>query len=828
MTGRTKDRTGGQTKDRMKGRAGSRRAVLAKALTVTAALAPILVADPAGLREAAAQAPSAQLAAQRAFDIPAQPLASALVAFGQQAGLQITVDGALARGIGAPAVRGTMASDEALKRLLAGSDLTYTTAGSTIVIQPAPRATEGAIQLETVRVEAGAIGAATEGTGSYTSGMVTIGKGEQALKDIPRSVSVVTRQRMDDLNVTDLSEALKSTTGMTVVKFDGAGLRNQFQSRGYVIDSVQLDGVSTTWDINAGTSFDTALYDRIEVLRGPAGLYQSGGEPGGAINLARKRALDRWSFGGAAGIGSWSAYRGVVDATGPLVESGRIRGRVVGVLDDRESFMDVVESNKKTLYGTLEADLTPATTVSVGATVQKFDAVQDFGLPAYADGRLLDVPRSTFAGAKWNNMDYDAAEQFAELEHRLDNGGRIKLSVRHLGQDSDTVGLWANSFVDPVTGDYDAIVWASKRETDEWTADGHVSTPVEIGGLTHNVLLGFDYRTRRTEWISSPFITVPQTFNIHSVDHNPVKPALRWNDPRRTRTEQYGAYGQLRIKPGLDWLTLVGGARVSWWNTTTRNLRTKVDSGENSVSREFTPYAGVVVDASENIALYASYAEIFTPQSNQAPGGRTLAPRVGEAWEAGVKGSFLGNRLNAHLAVYHMLDKNRAVEIDGCIGTECYTEAGKVRSRGVEAEITGSPWPNWEMWAGYAYVQTNYVGGDPATRGDRFSTSTPKHTAALGLKYTFPEGTLLEGLSLGGAVRRVSSFYGVDSGTRWIQDGYTVADAMIGYAVSERLNVSLTVNNLFDEKYYEKVDGWYRQNYYGAPRSAMLTLRATW
>lgn len=232
----------------------------------------------------------------------------------------------------------------------------------------------------------------------------------------------------------------------------------------------------------------------------------------------------------------------------------------------------------------------------------------------------------------------------------------------------------------------------------------------------------------------------------------------------------------------------------------------------------------MVLDATKQVSVYASYSEIFKPQSSLDVSGNIIKPRVGGAYEAGIKGSFLDDSLNTHLAVYHMVDENRAVAIPNCLGTNCNEAAGKVRSRGIEAQVSGSPLPQWNMSAGYAYVLTDTQKGTTTTTGQTFAPETPKHSANLWAKYTF-SGGMLDALSLGGGVKAVSSFYSQSGNTRWVQDGYAVVNAMAGYAISDSLDLNLTVNNLFDEVYYEKMSAG-RQFYYGEPRSAMLTLRA--
>lgn len=297
--------------------------------------------------------------------------------------------------------------------------------------------------LPEVKVTDGSEGQATEGSGQYTAREISIGKMPQTPRETPQSISVVTRQQLDDRNLTKVEDAVKLTTGMTVTRFDGAGNYNSFQSRGFDLGSIQLDGVP----IPQGnySTLDTAIYDRVEVLRGPAGLLQGASEPGGTVNLVRKRAPAKLAIGADAAVGSFGLRRGVVDVGGGLNAEGTIRARAVAVAEDRDSHIDTLFNNKRLGYGTVEWDITPDTTVSVGAAQQRVRASIDQGLPAHADGRLADLPRSAFAGLRANRQDLETTDVFAELEHRLDGGGLVRLSARDIDRTAFYRSARANS-----------------------------------------------------------------------------------------------------------------------------------------------------------------------------------------------------------------------------------------------------------------------------------------------------------------------------------------------------------------------------------------------
>lgn len=677
-------------------------------------------------------------------------------------------------------------------------------------------------ELAEIVVTATAPEATTENSGSYTSNAVTIGKGTQSRKEVPQSISVITRQRMDDQNLVQVQDVVKQTTGMMVQRFDGANLFSSYYSRGYQVDSIQLDGLTFGNSGNV-TEFDTAIYDRVEVLRGPAGLFQGSGEPSASINLARKRATADPQLQGSITAGSWNTTRADVDVSSKLDSEGRLRGRAVAVYDHRENFTDVIETERHTVYGTLEYDVSLSTTLSVGITQQKIDSGINQGLPAYANGRMLDVDTATFIGANWNEQQLDSTDYFAELEHRLDNGGQVKLAARHLDRFMLYKGARANGAVTAAGNTaIQNVYYSPDRDND--SADLYLSTPFELGGQKHNFLIGADWRNQ--DEVADAAYALPTLQNVFNPDHNLPMPVFNQNVSTTTSDQtQYGVYSQLRLKP-VDKLTVMLGGRESWFSAETRNLTTGQKTGDYSQNGEFTPYAGLVVDITPAVSAYGSFADIFQPQNNIDASGQQLPPRTGKQFEVGVKGGFMQGRLTPQLAVFRINDKNRAIDDPNSSNVNHYIASGEVQSEGYEAEISGEVLPGWDLSTGYAYTRTEFLTAPTASQnGDVFSTATPRNNFNLWTRYRFQEG-LLSRLSIGGGARSVSSFYAQSGSTKFVAEGYTVVSAQVACALSKNLEASLTGNNLFNEKYYEKVSGSGRQNFYGEPRSAMLTLRA--
>jgi iron complex outermembrane receptor protein/outer membrane receptor for ferric coprogen and ferric-rhodotorulic acid len=661
-------------------------------------------------------------------------------------------------------------------------------------------------------------GTTTEGT--YTARELDIGKTGLSPRETPQSVSVITRQQLDDRNLTKLEDALKSTVGVNITRLDGAGNYNSIQARGFDIGAVLLDGLPIAQGPNYATALDLALYDRVEVLRGPAGLLQGAGEPGGAVNLVRKRALGTLKIGGGAQLGSFGLRRVEADLTGPLNAAGTLRGRVVVVEDRRDSFVDLLFSNKHAAYGTLELDLAPSTTLSVGATRQRVRSMVDQGLPSYADGRLLDVPRSTVVGTRANRQDMDTRDVFAELEHRLDNGGMVKAALRDVRRDNFYRSGRANGAL-AANGDFAFETVDLKGQLKDRSADLYVAAPFTLAGREHRLLLGLNHNERESG--EGNYAYGPRsTFNIFApayIDMAYPQISLPGFTGTTTRTET-AVYGQAQFGV-TERLRLLAGGRLSWAEVEVHNYNGVV-TPPSKPGRHFTPNLAALFDLTPQLTAYASYAESFVVQSQLDARGQLLVPRSAEQVELGLKGEFLNKRLQTQAALFRIEDRNRALT-DPVVST-AYIAGGEVRSEGLELEASGQLAPGWDLLAGYAYTKTAFVKGTATQQGQVFATSTPKHVVNLSSRYAFRDGAL-RGFSLGGGISWRSSFYAQSGAVRLVSGNYALANLQLGYAFNDHLELGLTVDNLFDKTYYEKVSGPGRQNFYGSPRSAVLALK---
>lgn len=801
-------------------------ALRAAFVLVTLAALPAAAADPVGDGNV------------KSYNFSAGPLGRSLSGFAASSGVPLSFDPRLTEGLTAPALNGSYSAQEGFSRLLANSGLEiFRQSDGSYGLRRVPG--KGTM-LPEVKVTASA-GTVTEGSGSYTTQAVTIGKAPLALREIPQSVSVLTRQRMDDQNMTLVETALDQMTGIQLDTTTGAVGSSNLYARGFLVNSYQYDGVPQTFLGTSYTGFDMAVMDRVEVIRGAAGLLQGTGNPSATVNLVRKKPTREFSLSGSVSVGSWDAYRGEIDVGGPINEAGTLRGRFVSALEDTKSFVNTVESQKGTFYGVLEADLTPNTTLTVGAYQQRVNATPSiFGLPRYADGRSIGLDRSTVLTPAWNWWSQDINEVFASVVHKLEDQWQINASALYSTQVQDfkrsvTRGTAANFGVIPggtAANIYTGLQWHS--DSDRSNFDVNASGPVTLFGRKHEVLFGANYidnqlNSKQTAFL--PQVPIPDIFNFNP--YSVVDPAAGpFISGSKADTSQYGLYGTARFSI-TDPLKLIIGARVSSYKTRTDtvNLLSNVTTTGRAVryDREVTPYAGLVYDLNRTYSLYASYADIFTPQTTQfTKSGGVLDPLLGANYEAGIKGEFLDGDVNASLALFRIDQKNRAVEdlSSPCASATtsgwCYVSAGKVRSQGVETEVSGRLTNNLNLFAGYTYNETEYL-KDNLNEGLAFRTQTPKHLFKLWAQYRLPvdDGRW----SVGGGMNAQSSYYAMSGTVRSEQDAYAIFRLSVSYQINPKTSLSLFVNNVFDKVYYSGIRGVDFGNVYGDPRNATLALR---
>ncbi|ABE60526.1 TonB-dependent siderophore receptor [Chromohalobacter israelensis DSM 3043] len=650
---------------------------------------------------------------------------------------------------------------------------------------------------------------------------------ELSPKEVPQSLSIVTEQRIEDQDLHDIEEVLANTTGISASRIDSN--RVSFYSRGFRINSYQYDGIPTLntdsrWYFGEGSQ-NTAIYDRVEVVRGANGLMTGAGNPGASVNFVRKHADSRELTGSVSGtLGSWDQRRGVVDVTTPLTASGDVRARFVGGYDDSDSYLDRYAEREKFGYGVIDADVTDRTTLSVGYDYQSTHASSPTwgGLPLwYSDGSETDYSRSFSVAPDWSYYDFEASKVFAQLDHRFDNGWELRGTATH--EETDMDGKLAAPYYEPYFSSPDPVTgqgpffytgWnRGERQVD--SVDGYAKGPFALFGRAHELVVGGSYSDQSNDY-ENTFIDgfAPGDFN----HWDGTAPNAGWADftpSESASVRQKSVYGVTRFSLA-DPLTLIIGARYTDWHGSTWS------SGLGSHSQDeddITPYGGLVYDINDVWSTYLSYTEIFQPQSYRLAGGNGyLDPLVGKNYETGIKAAWFDGLLNASFSVFRLEQDNVAdiVSTPGSLITTA-TPVSDVVSEGFEAELTGAVTDDLDMTVGITHYTATSAEGS-------FNTDRPRTQANLFASYRVPQWRQL---TIGGGARWQSDTFIDDQaapggGTRdYEQSSYAVANVFGRYQFTPQLALQVNVKNLFDEKYYSYFDTY---GVYGEPRRVTSTL----
>lgn len=676
--------------------------------------------------------------------------------------------------------------------------------------------------------------AVTEGTGSYTTGQTaTATRLPLSLQETPQSVTLITRQRMDDQQLNSVQGVLENTTGVASYQSDSE--RTSFYSRGFLVNNVQYDGIPTmVGNIINGSgigSIDTAFYDRVEVVRGGSGLLTGIGNPSAAINLVRKRPTRDFSAAASLGAGSWDTYLGMGDISTPLTEDGRIRARMVGTYHDGHSYIDGYKPRRKAFYGIIEADLTSDTTVSLGYDYQDITPKGSTwgGLPLwFSDGTQAEYARSKNYAQDWSHWDTTLKTAFAEIEHRFENGWKLRAVANRYRTKYDAELLGLIGRPDRATGlgnfPYGAypVALASEGRSSQNTFDVMASGPFELLGRRHDLVVGAT-RSRRTasQQDVAPFYAGFAPVNVYDLSQDYPRPNFdaMASIPTRSQIKQSGVYGAARFSLAEPLKFLVGG-RFS-------NYETDDVVGGSSLhyktSGEFTPYAGLIYDINKTYAGYVSYTGIFNPQADYRDSrGNVLTPSKGKTKEIGLKGAYMDGRLNASVALFETELDNAAQMVAGTYtpgGAQAYKGADGTKSRGVELDLQGELARGWNIYTGIAHFTAQ--DGD----GARLNSQIPRTTAQLFTTYQL-RGAWSK-LSLGGGVKWQSRFYQApNTGTSSLggeQGSYALVSLVGRYAITKKTSVAVNLNNLFG-KTYALQKGDFDTVSYGAPRNVTATL----
>ncbi|MEN0035487.1 MAG: TonB-dependent siderophore receptor [Cellvibrio sp.] len=771
------------------------------------------------------------------FNLPAAPLSHSLLQIGRIAGVVITVNAELVKDKNSPAVQGKLTAEQALQRVLVGTGLELAKGDVGYTLRPIKN--KGF--LPSVRVSADKLGAITEGTGSYTSGVATTATGlALSPRETPQTVSVVTRAQIEDQGLFNLPAVLQQAPGINREQHDSE--RYTMFARGFEIGNYLVDGLpvssypSGAYGLLYQSQMDMVAFDRVEIVKGANGLMRGAGQPSASVNLIHKRPTRDTQVQLQGTLGSWDMQRLEGDVSGALNESASIRGRLAAAGENKDSFIDRYHRRNTTAFGVIEADLSQQTLLSVKANYFR-NHVDDvpFGgaVPMfYSDGSRIDLPNTWSQVPEWANWDTKSSTLSADLEHSFNADWKARLAYNHQRSDSALEGIVWEGYVNQDGSG--AFAWRDEN-LDESRRDAlniNLSGQFLWRDLRHDLMFGlnrvdskaiddnyYDWDGYAPDDFFSEAAQLPQLTRTERV----------WENSVDAHVVETAGYAVARLRASED-LSFIVGTRLSNWSTDRIDIdrleepapQTKSEYDHDNIA---SPYIGVVWDINQTFSLYTSYTDIFTPQSYRDYQGDLLGPIEGDAVEAGIKGEFFDQRLNATLAAFRIEQDNLGEDTGERLdGEPIYIGIEGAVATGIELELSGELHPGWQINGGISHHDIEDADGNAVL------TASPTSSAKLFTTYRVPA---LNRLVLGGGIRwqdktwkdKVGPNKDGIAGTpddRLEQGSYSVLDLMASYDFTDAASLTLNINNLFDEEY---LTAFRQGSQYGSPRQLNATFR---
>lgn len=746
------------------------------------------------------------------FEIPPGPLGPALDAFGEITGLdvQVTEDGG--RQLDSPGVSGPFTPHQALERLLDGTGVTFRFTGAqqvTLVLQGI-----------TERLDVTARPAPS--SPKYT----------EPLRDTPQSLTVIPQALIERQGASTLRDVLRNVTGISLQAGEGGG--------GLPGDNLTIRGFASRNDIFVDGVRDFGAYSRdpfnieqVEVVKGPASLYNGRGSTGGSLNLATKRPHLDMSIGGTFGVGTDHYSRSTFDLNHPLTEAGlpgaALRLNAMWTEGDAPG-RDTVESQRWGIAPSLAFGLGTPTRVTLSYSHLDQDNIPDYGLPwvpptniplAEHANRPAPVDYDNFYGLR--SRDYEKTVTgiaTAQIEHDFTDALSLRSVVRQGEAMRDSI-ITAPRFAATTGTEINRQLQSRDLEDDILAWQSDLTAHFRSGVIDHALVAGFEAARETSKNFSRTGPTAPLADFENPDPEDPYTgPVTRTGAATESTADTGALFVSDTLKLGSKW-QLTGGLR---WDHFT------VDYDSRAIGGTVTPFsrtdemlswrAGVVHNPRPNGSLYASAGTSFNPAAESSTGLSlststvNLEPEKSRGYEIGTKWDFFSARLGVNAAAFRTEKTNaRTPGIDP--GDPPIVLEGEQRIDGLELGVSGILTDPWYVFLGYTYLESEVLASNTPAEVGKQLANTPEHSVSLWTTYR-----LRPGFEIGGGAQFVDDRFNNNTETRFAP-GYWLFDAMASYDVSDRFTLRLNINNLADERYIDRVGGGHFIP--GATRSATLT-----
>ena len=667
-------------------------------------------------------------------------------------------------------------------------------------------------------------------TGNPNTARPISSKSNLSIMENPQPISIVTHEIIEQQQAKQLSDVLQNVNGLYITSSRGNS-QDSFGGRGFILgnDNIFKNGTR----VNSGVFPEVSGLERVEVLKGANAMLYGNTAAGGIINMITKKP--RFNFGGSIGLngGSWNSYKPTVDFYGPL--SDKIAFRLNGAYEYADSFRDVVTSSKYYFNPSFLVNLGEKSQLIVEADYLKNDFTPDFGLGSITNKDLSyslndSVGRNVFFGTDWQYQNVQQASTNITFNHQFNTNWTFNAVASYQNYTKDYFSAeriqW--EFATPTAT---RLSWKrpfNKTYNEQNFGSGQININGEIntGKINHKLLFGADADYNQAD---SYAYKLGSTNNVLYLDDpstwgNVAMPTSTLNNRNRINTRRIGVFAQdyisitkqFKVIAGLRWSYIENMATI---NTAFETGAKKLLDNSATSDQAFSPKAGLVYMPNDNLSVFATYTNSFSANTGQDVSGNSLKPSLIDQFEVGMKHNFWNNAVALNLSVYQIENRNfyqtAEFKADGTPNVDSNIKdfAGKMRSQGVELDITGNPYPNLSIIAGASYNHSVYL-DTPEDFGyveNQRLVRTPATTANASVFYTF--NNYVKGLKLGASVYFVGDRIAGWNDTKATNqtrngitrmfdvDDYVTAAVSLGYEF-KKFSVMGKVGNLFDTVNY--------------------------
>lgn len=650
------------------------------------------------------------------------------------------------------------------------------------------------------------------GTGpvaGYVANQSTAGtKTDTPIIKTPQAISVVTRDQMDIQDAQSVAQALRYTSGINPEqRGTNTDSLEYLYARGFLVDEfwngLRTPGPAGGFGFNV-TSFDPYMFERIELLHGPASVLYGQGSPGGTVNLVSKMPTAEPYHEVGIQTGSYGRLQGFFDLSGPVDKDGKLLYRLTADGFNTATQTDYVNQQRFAIAPTLIWRPTKDTTLTVFANYQ---ADPEAGIYNFVpvvgtiQTGVAQLPRSFYPGEPTFDSFRKTQESIGyQLDHRFNDVWSVRQSYRFLHNSQTLQYVDAEDGYNSDGTALERTAYLNRGMVNSHTVDNQATAKFGTGPVSHQVTVGLDYQNIQFNHYFMGALSDVPSLSVTNPQYGVAipYPSFVFGTSNAQSIKQLGTYAQDQFDIGR-WSFLLG-VREDWTSEDVMSYSTGATTSQ--FNRAFTWRAGGVYRFDNGIAPYASYSKSFQPQVGTDYSGRAFDPTMGEQYEVGVKFQPAGYNSFVTVSAFHLTQQN--VPTTDPVHTGFQVQTGEVRSQGFEAEAHASLTNNLQLIFAYTYTNLLNTRSNSANL-NKVPVGIPRNTASLWADYSVKAGPL-NGVQFGGGVRYIGGSYG-DTANTLLTSSATLIDLALRYDLGRAFSnmhgwtASLNASNLLDRHY---------------------------